>query len=455
MPVPSPSPRAALRAGASALVCAGMLAGPVATAGAQPGPDYPSENDVTKAKSAVADQRQKVSALERRYAASAKRLERVQARAAAVAEAYNGARYELRQRTRAAREARGKAHAARAKAKKASVLLRRYAAQMYQQDGELSSLEPYVSSTGVQELVDRTSALQVVGEVRDERLRDALGASETARSMSRAAARARAQQQAAAEKAKAARDKARAAEHRAQQETRSIKAEQHRTAARLAQLRHTSVRLEQARQEGLRAEAEARRAAKRAAERAARAAARRKAARKAAARRQAAREAKQARQAAAAERSRARAAHQQASRASRSSQRSAPAPSHTSSVASAPRGGAGAVIAYARAQLGKPYVWGASGPNAFDCSGLTASAWARAGVGLGHYTGAQWSETSRVPISQLQPGDLVFYGPSGPSSDHVGLYVGGGRMIEAPHTGAVVRYSSIYRSDLLPYGGRP
>lgn len=112
-------------------------------------------------------------------------------------------------------------------------------------------------------------------------------------------------------------------------------------------------------------------------------------------------------------------------------------------------------MAYAEAQLGKPYEWGASGPDTFDCSGLTMMAWRQAGVYLDHYTGAQWTETARVPLDSLQPGDIVFYGSSGETSYHVGLYVGGGQMIEAPHTGAFVRYASIYRSDLLPYGGRP
>lgn len=82
-------------------------------------------------------------------------------------------------------------------------------------------------------------------------------------------------------------------------------------------------------------------------------------------------------------------------------------------------------------------------------------AWQQAGVYLSHYTGAQWAETQRVALADLAPGDLVFFGASGESSYHVGLYVGDGQMIEAPHTGAVVRYASIYRSDLLPYGGRP
>ncbi|MCB1302057.1 MAG: C40 family peptidase, partial [Tetrasphaera sp.] len=134
---------------------------------------------------------------------------------------------------------------------------------------------------------------------------------------------------------------------------------------------------------------------------------------------------------------------------------STPPPTSTSTSTPPPASGAAAAIAYAQAQLGKPYLWGGSGPDAFDCSGLTMMAWRQAGVYLSHYTGAQYAETARVPIDQLQPGDLVFFGSSGESSHHMGLYVGGGQMIEAPYTGAVIRYASIYRSDLVPYGGRP
>jgi len=119
-------------------------------------------------------------------------------------------------------------------------------------------------------------------------------------------------------------------------------------------------------------------------------------------------------------------------------------------------GGVSAVIAFARAQLGERYVWGAAGPDSWDCSGLTMMAWREAGVRLSHFTGAQYQETRRVPISQLQPGDLVFYGVSGPTSHHMGLYIGGGMMIHAPNPRTVVKISSIYSMpDLLPYGGRP
>ncbi|WP_344222977.1 C40 family peptidase, partial [Lapillicoccus jejuensis] len=140
---------------------------------------------------------------------------------------------------------------------------------------------------------------------------------------------------------------------------------------------------------------------------------------------------------------------------------SAPTPTPTPAPTPPPppppsSGGVSAVLAYARAQLGKPYVWGASGPGSFDCSGLTMMAWAQAGVSLTHYTGAQYAETARVPIGQLQPGDLVFYGTSGLDSHHVGLYIGGGMMIHAPNPSTVVKIASIYSmSDLVPYGGRP
>jgi len=121
----------------------------------------------------------------------------------------------------------------------------------------------------------------------------------------------------------------------------------------------------------------------------------------------------------------------------------------------APSGGAAAAIAYAQAQLGKPYIYAGVGPAGYDCSGLTMMAWQAGGVGMAHGSQSQYYSFPHVPIADLQPGDLVFFGVSGPANHHVGLYVGNGTMIEAPHTGAYVRYSSIYRPDLVPLGSRP
>jgi cell wall-associated NlpC family hydrolase len=103
---------------------------------------------------------------------------------------------------------------------------------------------------------------------------------------------------------------------------------------------------------------------------------------------------------------------------------------------------AAAAIEFARAQLGKPYVYGAAGPDTYDCSGLTMAAWGAAGASLPHYSGAQYSRLPKVPLDAMQPGDLVFWGSGG--SRHVGMYVGNGLMIHAPHTGDVVRVAAVY-----------
>jgi cell wall-associated NlpC family hydrolase len=107
---------------------------------------------------------------------------------------------------------------------------------------------------------------------------------------------------------------------------------------------------------------------------------------------------------------------------------------------------AAAAIDFARAQLGKPYVYAAAGPNSYDCSGLTMAAYAAAGISLPHYSGAQYNSLPHVPLDAMQPGDLVFWGAGG--SAHEGLYVGNGLMIHAPHTGDVVRIAPVYGSPV-------
>ena len=110
-------------------------------------------------------------------------------------------------------------------------------------------------------------------------------------------------------------------------------------------------------------------------------------------------------------------------------------------------GKAGVAVRTACAQIGDPYVWGANGPNAFDCSGLTQYAWKAAGVSLTHFTGAQWREGTPVSRSELRPGDLVFF-----YSDlhHVGMYVGNGLIVHASRSGVPVKMA---RMDGKPYMG--
>jgi cell wall-associated NlpC family hydrolase len=98
-------------------------------------------------------------------------------------------------------------------------------------------------------------------------------------------------------------------------------------------------------------------------------------------------------------------------------------------------------LAFARAQVGKPYVWGATGPDSYDCSSLTQAAWRAAGVTLPRTTYDQVNAGTTVPLSDIHPGDLVFFYDD---ISHVGLYVGNGMMIHAPKPGAYVREESIF-----------
>jgi len=93
------------------------------------------------------------------------------------------------------------------------------------------------------------------------------------------------------------------------------------------------------------------------------------------------------------------------------------------------------VVAFAYAQIGKPYVFGASGPNSYDCSGLTSAAWASVGISIPRTSEEQWAGLPHVPTSDMQPGDILVFNGAG----HVGIYVGGGMMIDAPHTGLDVQ----------------
>lgn len=130
-----------------------------------------------------------------------------------------------------------------------------------------------------------------------------------------------------------------------------------------------------------------------------------------------------------------------------------------------------AAVAWAKKQLGLPYSWGGgteAGPSrgavnpegnsagltttGFDCSGLTLFAWAKEGFALDHYTGYQWFEGRAVARADLRPGDLVFYAtdPKDPTTiHHVGIYVGNGRMIDAPHTGVNVRYDDVFSDQYI------
>ncbi|MFJ3926845.1 NlpC/P60 family protein [Streptomyces sp. NPDC090022] len=127
-------------------------------------------------------------------------------------------------------------------------------------------------------------------------------------------------------------------------------------------------------------------------------------------------------------------------------QRALEASGRLGTVRRAPTAAGGAALRFAVAQLGKPYVWGAEGPAAFDCSGLTSQAWAAAGRAIPRTSQEQWAQLPRVPLDELRPGDLVVYFPK---ATHVAIYAGDGKVIQAPRPGAAVKVSPIAANPLL------
>ena len=498
---------------------AGGLCLPLGAAHADPNPVYPSADQVASAKSAAVAAAGSVSDLDRRLTSSRAQVAELQQAAGDAAEMANGAQVALEEATATSSAATLKADDAQAKAAEAVLALSRYAAEVYQGGGDTSQLNVFFGGGGPQQVLDRAAGVDAVGNERARMAQDTDSAKLLAQNLRQQATEAEGRRATASAAANAAAQAAMDAAKVAETQTVRLEAQQQDMVTQLAALQNTSVQLEQQRQAGIAAEEQRQReeANRRAAEAAAKAAAE-KAAQEEAARVAAAEvaeaEARSAREEAAARAAADAAAKQAADAAAKrasdaaakkaadaatasaqraadaaaakkaaddaaakaASQTKAPAtttkaptttktPTTTTSTPStpastpaapAPSGGAAAVIAFARAQLGEPYVWAGAGPDVWDCSGLTMMAWRQAGVSLSHYTGSQWAETARVSIANLQPGDLVFFGTSGPNSHHVGLYIGNGQMIHAPNPSTVVKIASIYSmSDLLPYGGRP
>ena len=316
-------------------------------------------------------------------------LERINREVALAAEDYNGAELELQAARRAAARAQARVAAKEAAVAAAGRGIGALAAAAYRSGGGVDPLVQLVTSATPGTFIDRAATLDVISRRQNEQLRHL-----------RVARRALRQERelAAHELARADAIARRMARTKAEIERKLVR--QQALVRRLES--------EDARRERLEREAAERRAAQIAAAR------------------------ERARELAAAEAARKAAL----ARASRERQ----APVYTGSA----EGRAAIAVQEAYRQLGKPYRWGAEGPDAFDCSGLSKWAWAKAGVSLPHYSRAQYNEGRHVSQSELRPGDLVFFGNP---IHHLGIYVGNGQMIHAPQTGDVVKVSSALRDD--------
>jgi cell wall-associated NlpC family hydrolase len=431
-----PPHRRRLAAGAAVVALAALsFTGPSGPALADGG--YPTAGQVADSKASVTTKSHQVGAIEAQLAAATARQAQLALDVAKAVEAYNGARFRLQLAVTDAITAQQKADDAKQGVADSQRDLGAFAAAAYRSGGDLTTLSSFLYADGPRDLISRASALQSIGANRENALERLTSAQAVAGVLQTRADDMVANRQKAADAVTKTKLAAEARLADQQQAVGEISAQHHSLVVALAQARHTSVSLERARQAGL--------AAARAA--AARAEARRRA------------------DAAAARAARDKAAQQSSGGNSNSGSAdpgagggmgggggvatSTPIPGGSSQGTSS---GAQAAIDYARAQLGRPYEWGADGPNTFDCSGLTMRAWQQGGVGLPHYSVAQYEQGQKVSLDSLRPGDLVFFGSD--KSDyqsiyHVGLYIGGGEMIEAPYTGENVRISSIWRDSLF------
>ena len=402
----------------------------------------PSKQDVEQAEGAVRVAAGSVDEARARLAVAASRVEAAEVAAAQAAEAFNGARWRAAEARRAVADAQARAATA---ATDQESLRQDYADLMVstaQGSPELRALAAITQADGIGSMLETTSVLRAGQAALDQRYDELRAASALAESAASQAEDAQVDADRAAEEARDARDAAGAAADDAAAEAAAVAAERDRLIADLARLQDVSVEIAARRQAGLEA-----RAAAAAAQAAAAAAAEQQAQDQAAAAQQA--EAEQA----AAEQAAADAAQEPAEEPEQPVEQPAEQPVEEpveeeveDPTPPAAASGAAAAIAFARAQLGEPYRWAAAGPSAWDCSGLTAGAWAAGGKSLPHYSVAQYEQSTPIRAADLQPGDLLFWGSSSSPSSiyHVALYVGDGMMIHAPRTGRPVTEESMY-----------
>ncbi|WP_345520932.1 NlpC/P60 family protein [Nocardioides conyzicola] len=421
-----------------ALLVAG-LAGGVAAADDD---TVPSKSDVRDARTAVRAQADDVASVRARLVVANQRLQQSAVVAAQAAEAFNGARWHADQAREAAAKAQQGVTAAEADVERQRRAYTDSLVTSYELQPSLTALSAIVHSHGITSVQERTVTMGNAEDALDgnyDEFRAAAVVADVARDR---AERARTDAEKAERDALEAKRSAQRAADAAASDAQAIAAEKATLITRLAELQHISVDLAQRRQSTL--EARAARAAAAAA----------------------VQEQEQEQEPAAPAQPTSQPTSEPTSEpTSQPTQEPSdepttdpepetPAPPPT---APSPKSGAQAAIAFARAQIGEPYRWGAAGPNAWDCSGLTAGAWQAGGTYLPHYSVAQYEQSTPISPGQLQPGDLVFWGSSSnPGSIyHVALYIGGGRIIEAPRTGVPVREESMYSWTAPNFYARP
>jgi peptidoglycan DL-endopeptidase CwlO len=393
----------------------------------------PTQAQVDQAKAAADQKAGDVAALQASLAVANARLHAAAERAEIAAEAYNGAMWQLEQAQKATNDAKAAVADALAHVAEQRAGIAQLVTQSYQDGTVLNGVTAFLGADGPAGVMNRMGVVQSAGDSMQARFDQYTALNALARVAETKAEKAEKEQAALTDKAAKLRDDAVQAANLAQSETARIAGERRQLIQELAKAQKISLELATERQKALEQKAEQ-----------ARAHAAQIAATKA--------------------KNQAADAKEQADKAKDAAEKTEdqlaefgveggwdypglPIPAGTSA-------GARAAIEFARQQLGEPYIWAAAGPDAWDCSGLTMMAWRAGGISLPHYSAAQYQQTKHITAADLEPGDLVFWGTSPNTIHHVALYIGNGQIIQAPHTGDVVKVSPLFASA-PDFFGRP
>lgn len=431
------------------------LVGVLGLAGTAAAGDPVSDDDVDEARAAVAGTAAQVAAIDLQLAEQSAALDQAWVAVAQAAEDYTVAIVARDAADAAADEAQHRAQAAAAAVEEARADLGAIALEAYRSGGALDSLGAMLSSDGYEDYVARSTAIDQMGDRADRAVQRVEAAEVVGATLADIADEALADADDAAEAAEDALQRAQELQAAAEAEVDRIAAEREVLVAQLAELRQTSLEVERARQAQLEAE-------------------------------------RQARADAAAQNGRPSSGGSGGSGGAGGGVPTTPPSSGDSGGAGSGSGGqpspppadpgtpppppandpyglgtgsqrgsadqGAAAVAWALQQVGKAYVYGASGPDSFDCSGLTMRAWQNAGLSINRTSRDQYRSYYKVAYDQMRPGDLIAWGTNGAdpgSVYHVAMYIGNGQMVEASRPGVPVRVTTIRWQSTMPYAARP